>query len=177
MEDLGNPVISRMFMHKEKIDIWIPEEILASMTAEANKKFPKETGGSLMGYFSRKKTVVVTDLVGPGPKAQHNRYSFIPDYKFQEKQIAQIYDESNRFHTYLGDWHTHPGGSATLSGTDARALENIADYPKARAPLPIMVLLAGGPDPWNTKAWQLRSKSLLKIVFTRRLVELDKNLY
>jgi integrative and conjugative element protein (TIGR02256 family) len=148
------------------------------MTKEAVSKFSNETGGLLMGYLNESgRAVVVTDLIGPGPKAKHRRYAFVPDYDFQEKQIERIYFKSKRLHTYLGDWHTHPNGSSSLSPTDIKALSNIAHYPKARAPFPIMLLLVGNPNNWEIKSWQLKPRRLMKFVFANCLIELNKNFY
>mgnify|MGYP002029289813 CR=1 FL=1 len=128
------------------------------MRALADSSFPQETGGLLMGYFDdQSKDVVVTDIIGPGPKGSHKRMSFVPDYEFQEKEIARIYEETNRTSTYLGDWHTHPKGHASLSGQDLNTLCNIAFYPKARVPSPIMVLLAGNKAQWQVRFWQLQT--------------------
>lgn len=114
-----------------------------------------------MGYMNDDASgVVITHVIGPGPRATHNRASFIPDYPYQETEIGRLYNESERTLVYLGDWHSHPNGSASLSGTDRRALVNIANFPEARINSPIMILLSGRAGKWNTHAWQLINNKL-----------------
>jgi integrative and conjugative element protein (TIGR02256 family) len=88
---------------------------------------------------------VISSVIGPGPRASHRATSFTPDAAWQEEQLAEVYEQAGRRLHYLGDWHTHPRGTVRLSGTDRATLRRIADHPDARAPHPVMALLAGGP--------------------------------
>lgn len=58
---------------------WLDKRIFEKMTVEADLWSPKETGGVFMVYWSSKDEAVITDLIGPGSKAVHFRYSFTPD--------------------------------------------------------------------------------------------------
>lgn len=123
------------------------------MVVEANRRTPLETGGVLMGYWSPDGAqVVVTAVVGPGPRAIHARSRFVPDAKYHEAEVARIYAASGRLHTYLGDWHTHPDAAAYLSSTDLSTLHRIGAYPAARASTPLMLVLGGGPA-WSIAGW------------------------
>ena len=123
------------------------------MLAEAASRYPLETGGVLMGYWTENyKEVVVTAVTGPGPKAIHKTTSFAPDADFHETEISRLYNESGRVHTYLGDWHTHPNGTCYLSRKDRATLKRISRYKAARAPAPIMAILAGSSD-WEFGLW------------------------
>lgn len=142
-----------MLVSKEIGVVWISKDILSAMTTEAERKLPDETGGVILGYLNEQyNEAVIARITGPGPKAVHRRYSFTPDYKYQESEIAKHYRESGRLHTYLGDWHTHPRGSVSLSNTDRRTLRRIAMYKDARLPIPLMAIL-GGISGWNLKFW------------------------
>lgn len=124
------------------------------MLAEAERMSPLETGGVLVGYWTKPcDEAVVTHVTGPGPRAVHARHGFLPDDEFQEGEIARAYRESGRLHTYLGDWHTHPGADAYLSGRDKRTLRKVAVYPGARASIPLMAVFGGGPE-WTLKVWR-----------------------
>jgi integrative and conjugative element protein (TIGR02256 family) len=117
--------------------------------------FPRETGGVLMGYWAQLFTeVVVTHAIGPGPEAIHYEKGFIPDSQYQEAEIARIYLQSNRFSTYLGDWHTHPSGSSYLSHRDKRTLQEIASFQDERCPIPIMAVFGGGEEGWGIRVWK-----------------------
>jgi integrative and conjugative element protein (TIGR02256 family) len=120
---------------------------------DAKQKCPRETGGILMGYYSSMEECSIIEIIGPGPKARHGHFNFDPDYQFQEKEVAAVYEASGRRHSYLGDWHTHPRGSDSLSSMDRAALKQIGRSQAARCPNPLMLLVVGGPE-WHLRLWQ-----------------------
>jgi integrative and conjugative element protein (TIGR02256 family) len=124
--------------------VWLTLSAREKLLQEADRTKPKETGGVLIGYRGEQDTIVIADIVGPGPRATHMRYSFAPDHEYQEQEIARIYEASGRVRTYLGDWHSHPRGSATMSTTDRRTLRRIARTRSARQPEPLMLIISGG---------------------------------
>lgn len=135
--------------------VWVARSALRSMLSEADGAYPLETGGVLLGYWTRPATeVVVTNSVGPGPLAMHAELGFSPDTPYQATEIERVYLDSGQLHTYLGDWHTHPDSVPRLSSTDRRTLKRIAGYGPARAPSPIMAVLAFGA-PWDLTVWRL----------------------
>lgn len=134
--------------------IWIPQVEIERCLADANKFFPRETGGAFMGYWSDDEQVVVTAMIPAGPKARHRRYSFEPDQQWQVRRIAEHYEHSGRTEGYLGDWHTHPEAtSALLSEADKSTLRRIIRARRARAPRPICVVFFGQPGKWGYTAW------------------------
>lgn len=140
---------------RRDLRIWLRESSAQQMRAEATRSAGLETGGVLMGYADDPDTIVITDVVGPGPRAIHLRTSFAPDLDYQERSIARVYKQSKRRTTYLGDWHSHPGGSSRLSSTDRRTLRRIRDHADARLPEPLMAVLYGR-DPWTLAIWRLQ---------------------
>jgi integrative and conjugative element protein (TIGR02256 family) len=126
--------------------VWLESRVVLKMTAEADRVFPRETGGILIGYGDeRSRQSVVCACVGPGPRAIHGRSSFLPDHTYHQREAARLYAASGRVLSYLGDWHSHPCGGASLSWRDKRTLARIARSAGARAPRPLMVVLAGAP--------------------------------
>jgi integrative and conjugative element protein (TIGR02256 family) len=117
-----------------------------------------------MGYTTgaRANLIAITGITGPGPNAKHTRTAFEPDYEYQDAEIARIYFESGRCHTYLGDWHTHPNSVAALSKKDKKALGRIALHKEARAPNPIMAILGSG-KPWRLRIWRFDTRSILRL--------------
>lgn len=135
------------------IHVWLGENSVRLMTEEADDKAPRETGGLLAGYWTQDRNeVVITTLVGPGPKAKHGNFTYRPDYDYQREEMRNIFDSSKGDVTYLGDWHTHPGGRARLSILDHLVLWRIARRKEAFAPQPLM-LVWSGPNPWTPKIW------------------------
>lgn len=132
---------------------WIGQPTLGWMIAEAEKTSPSETGGALVGYWVANYTeVVITDAIGPGPLAVHKEHRFIPDFECHCEQIALLYEQSGRLHTYLGDWHTHPDGTLFLGRQDRSTLKRIASHTPARAPVPLMAVLAR-QNGWILQVW------------------------
>ncbi len=95
------------------------------------------------------------ELIGPGPAAQHAPLSFRPDAPWQQERIDEAYGRSGRTVTYLGDWHTHPSGTPTLSPRDMSTLRRIARAADARARRPVMAVFGGGDPQWTLSVRQL----------------------
>ena len=133
--------------------VWIADSVLADLIAECERVDPYETGGVLLGYWGDgTQEPVITHSVGPGPDAVYQRDRFAPDQLYQLAEIARLYDSSERTLRYLGDWHSHPGGSGGLSTLDCRTLRRIAGCRTARVACPLMVVLAG-KSAWEPTAW------------------------
>jgi integrative and conjugative element protein (TIGR02256 family) len=139
--------------------IWLPRRLHKEIRLLASRTYPNETGGVLVG-FDAGNGLVVTAVVGPGPQATHKHDGLVPDYDFHDAEIKRLYVESGRLHTYLGDWHSHPDGPAMLSTRDKRTLKAIAAYREARAPIPIMGILAGARRRSELTVWRLIPRKL-----------------
>ena len=125
--------------------MWWAAAALEEALREAQRAYPLETGGLLLGWTTGPGTVVISRVIGPGPRASHRATSFTPDAAWQERQLADAYEQAGRRLHYLGDWHSHPRGTIRLSGIDRATLRRIAGHPDARAAHPVMAVLAGGP--------------------------------
>jgi integrative and conjugative element protein (TIGR02256 family) len=135
---------------------WFSTEALDSISSDAARWFPSETGGILMGYWAHTTEVVITACSVAGPLAQHSGSSYVPDAEYDLQVVASLYERSGRLHTYLGDWHSHPRHGAYLSTRDIDTLHGISRDANARAPVPLMLILAGGPRQWRTGIWCYR---------------------
>lgn len=134
---------------------WIMSSVLSSLCDEADSTAPRETGGIVLGYWSESTAEpVITQAIGPGPHAVHEHDRFVPDYAFHESEVARLHLQSNYSLQYLGDWHSHPGSAGYLSSRDHATLCRIATSRKAKAPHPLMLILAYGPK-WEPVAWTL----------------------
>jgi len=124
----------------------MPPSALAEMFEEAANSFPLETGGVLMGSWDDHRTIVVTDVIGPGPNAIHGPHVFDPDQRWQEQRVADVWRLRAGKVAYLGDWHTHPGRSVKPSRLDLEAAATIGGSPEACAPRPILMIVGLGPN-------------------------------
>jgi integrative and conjugative element protein (TIGR02256 family) len=129
--------------------------------AEAARAAPLESGGVLLGWQDPEgRKLVIAGVVGPGPQATHRRTRFSPDNDWQCEQITAAYEESGRTVTYLGDWHSHPGGGDTPSRRDERTARRIARARAARARHPVMLILSGGSEVWHPTAYRYTGRRL-----------------
>lgn len=111
----------------------------------AVRAYPLETGGILLGQWAGT-LATVTDVIGPGPGARHERRNFEPDQTWQVGEVARLWEAGGGQIAYLGDWHTHPNGRPRLSSEDRAAARLIAASREARCRRPIMVVVALGHD-------------------------------
>ena len=122
----------------------LPAPRLTEMLCEGWRTWPHETGGILLG-IDHGTYLQVTATIGPGPGAEHARYTFTPDSDWQASQVAAAWRRDRNIE-YLGDWHTHPGGTTRFSRLDTETARVIANAPQARQPAPVMVVLALSAD-------------------------------
>lgn len=151
---------------------WLPHGLFEDMKLLAKASFPLETGGVLMGYIADNGEVVVEKLIGPGPTAKHGSHHFEPDAIYQQALLEQYFVESQGRTTYLGDWHTHPHGTAILSSTDKQTLARIGTTPSSQNKHPVMAVLAGDGKDWKLgvmqyfgmyRVWKFHLYSLLSL--------------
>ncbi|MET4775227.1 integrative and conjugative element protein (TIGR02256 family) [Bradyrhizobium elkanii] len=141
-------------MHMQRLTAWISSRSLEIMGREADRLYPLETGGVLIGYWADDTNVVVTAEFGPGPAAIHKRYSYKHDHAWEAARVASEYERSERTHVYIGDWHTHPNASSgRLSGTDKRSLRTVLGSQEARLRRTLMVVLFGTSTEWQPDIW------------------------
>jgi integrative and conjugative element protein (TIGR02256 family) len=133
--------------------VWLAEHALMEMLTEAEERSPLETGGMLLGYAAPRaepEELMVETVLGPGPGSRHFKHRFEPDGAWQERELAKIYQASGRITTYLGDWHTHPGGLPLPSRRDRKTARAIARKKSARMPRPLMLILGSdSKDGWS----------------------------
>lgn len=133
---------------------------MEKITAEVDDKFPKETGGVLIGYQADNGEYVVRACTGPGENAVHKRFKFIPDHIWQCEQLDRIYAESRGEWVYLGDWHTHPRGNSSMSLLDMRTLSKIAKHEGSKLKSPLMMIGGGRPGSWKWEVHRFISPAL-----------------
>lgn len=158
-------------------EVWISSKAKIQILNLVQDFYPKEVGGLLWGYqIPKQKCNVITDIVGPGPNAQHSIANFIPDYGYQEYKIAKLYEKDRRF-SYIGDWHSHPDGLSFLSRKDKKTLRRISRYRPARLGCPLMLVVAGSPSNWTITAYQLVQIISVFVFKRRRIIKLQTKFY
>ena len=86
---------------------------LAAASADGN-----ETGGVMIGLFDRAGSIVITDVAGPGPRAQRSPTRLRVDAEHDVMLASAIAREMPGQLIELGGWHTHPGVDTRPSRAD-----------------------------------------------------------
>jgi integrative and conjugative element protein (TIGR02256 family) len=133
--------------------LWLPRPLLTQITEQGEQHAPLETGGMLLGW-RQEQAIVVTAQVEAGPCAQRGPQCFMPDGDWQQHRLEEVYEQSGRKVTYLGDWHSHPRGSGHPSPKDRETAAAVAAEPLARASMPVTMIL-GRRYPWRRR-WRAR---------------------
>lgn len=147
---------------------WLSRPLRACLQEHSDQWFALETGGLLAGYLNGADAVVCA-IIGPGPDAIHEARHFTPDHAYQVEEMARIYRKSGGRHSYLGDWHTHPHGPASLSELDVRTMRTIAGDRRARCVNPLMLLLARGPGEWQVNVFALSRQAWYRRRFAQAI--------
>lgn len=136
---------------------WLSKTAITGMLVDLSRYAPAETGGVVMGYWVGDREVVITAATSAGARATHREDRYEPDVDHDQREIARIYRESGRLHTYLGDWHTHPDSGPGLSRRDRNTLRAIAADAGARAPEPLMLIIGSSDDGLTMAIWCRRA--------------------
>lgn len=74
---------------------------------ESQVKFPRETGGILVGRFEED-NIVVVHVIGPGPRATHGLSTFVRDGEYAQQELDAFVGTTEGRNDYVGEWHSHP---------------------------------------------------------------------
>ena len=123
-----------MFRSKDiPISITIARGVLDSIFDECDLYNSHETGGRLIGTYSKKVShydIQLQGILAPGPAAQRSATSFFQDGEYQEALFRKIEEEHPNIE-HLGNWHTHHcNGLATLSRGDHTTYNRIVNHEK-----------------------------------------------
>jgi integrative and conjugative element protein (TIGR02256 family) len=109
---------------------------------------PCEVGGWLLGYWTDdQEDVFVTHATPPGPRGLPWGVR-ISGYGHRER-FDVAWTASGGHVTFLGDWHTHPGGETTPSERDLRAMQKLADGDSFGTPEPLIAIVSTPRWPWS----------------------------
>lgn len=135
-------------------ELWIGKAALHDLVVEANRAYPLETGGVLVGYFGENGVPVIYEAIGPGPTAFHKHNRFTPDHAWQCIQLDEAFAKTLGTLVYMGDWHTHPDSSPRMSWLDQRTLRSIAKHHQAKIVNPLMLIGGGSPPDRDWTCYQ-----------------------
>lgn len=109
---------------------------------------PREVAGWLLGYWTADDAhIVVTHATPPGPAGTPFGVHVSGDG--HRGRFDQAWDASDGHVTFLGDWHTHPGGPAIPSRRDREAMDKLATEPTYGTPEPLIAIVQAPRWPWS----------------------------
>lgn len=114
-----------------------------------------EIGGWLLGYWSSDENdVFVTHATPPGPRGRPwgVRISGVG----HRERFDAAWASSGGAVTFLGDWHTHPGGPAVPSERDRGAMRKLAADENYGTPQPLIAIASIPRWRWSRSASEVR---------------------
>lgn len=111
---------------------------------------PWEVGGWLLGYWSEGGSeLFVTHAT---PPSRGTPFFVRLSGRGHRGRFDEAWDATGGQVTFLGDWHTHPGGNPSPSDRDESALCQLAEDPDYGTPEPLMAIVASARWPWQRDA-------------------------
>lgn len=99
------------------------EEKVSRMRTEA---LPNETGGVLIGYFDiGRKWAYIVDAQPSPLDSVAEPTSFKRGEEGVEASLLEVMERTGGNAYYIGEWHSHPGRSAAMSGLDRIQLDEL----------------------------------------------------
>lgn len=145
-----------------RFSVRLPGEALGLMLGHAAAAgWRDETGGVLIGrYVDNQRTAAVTEVTGPPRGSSWGRTWFNRGRGdlgavFRRRWLEGTY--------YLGEWHTHPGGTPDPSQDDVEAMRMIAGNPGYACPEPVLLILGGGAKNWTLAAMVVDNGNLVQL--------------
>jgi integrative and conjugative element protein (TIGR02256 family) len=93
--------------------------VLEHFTRHRQTRFwQREAGGQLFARFSLP-DIIVVEATGPRRTDRRTRYSYHPDRRAEQREIASRHVRGLHF---IGDWHTHPEDAPTPSSRDEQSM-------------------------------------------------------
>ncbi|WP_333836450.1 Mov34/MPN/PAD-1 family protein [Novosphingobium sp.] len=129
--------------------IWLSSNTISAMIDAAAKSGRRETGGILVGRYAPEGWSA--DVIEATPKPRGSRSGWYWFQRSNDGLVALLAERWRNGQHYLGEWHFHPGGTPTPSGSDVRAMQKIARDGVYQCPSPILVIIGGYPP----KSWAI----------------------
>lgn len=120
----------------------LPKWILGTIRSQREQHLPRETGGFLIGE-RRGPHIEVTGLTQQGNGDVATHHSFERNCLSHREAIHQAWRRSDGTRSLVGDWHSHPRGTADASSVDVAAWRTLARVSKR----PVVGIIDGGAFP------------------------------
>jgi integrative and conjugative element protein (TIGR02256 family) len=109
---------------------------------------PWEVGGWLLGWWSDDGCELFVTHATP-PASRGTPFGVTISGRGHRPLFDAAWDASGGTVTFLGDWHTHPGGPAALSERDRKAMRQLSSDPDFGTSQPLIAIVATSRWPWS----------------------------
>jgi integrative and conjugative element protein (TIGR02256 family) len=114
----------------------------------AVERRPWEVGGWLLGWWAEDRASLFVTHATP-PASRGTPFGVTISGRGHRQFFDEAWDRSQGHVTFLGDWHTHPGGPALPSKRDRAAAAALAEDPDFGTPEPLLAIVATPRWPWS----------------------------
>ena len=128
-----------------------------------------EAGGQLFARFTAD-TIIVEVATGPYRKDKRSRFLFTPDRRREQHDIDGHF--AQRLH-FLGNWHTHPQGVPSPSGTDLNNTRQRFLKSEHNLSAFLMVIVGRNPFPGGLYVALVNEIAVNPLVVTRNSASVD----
>lgn len=129
-----------------KPSLWLHADVARRLLSL--RAAPWEVGGWVLGYWTGDESaLVVTHATPPGPRG--TPFGVRISGRGHRARFDAAWEASGGQMTFLGDWHTHPGGPPLPSERDIAALTQLAGGGQFGTPRPLALIIAIPRWPWS----------------------------
>lgn len=122
----------------------VPASAMRDLRRRARQALPNETGGTLVGRYSKNLRVACVErVIGVRAGGRQGRSWFYRPPDSIDGQLAEIFAKSGGRTYYLGEWHSHPGARPQPSPTDLNTLIGLARSRSVATDTPILIVAGG----------------------------------
>jgi integrative and conjugative element protein (TIGR02256 family) len=115
---------------------------VASLMAECQRAGNQETGGILIGHYSRDHAMAfVTEVTSAPIDSKRGNTWFDRGVRGLKRKLQLSWRKASAF--YLGEWHFHPGAPPNPSPVDSAQMAEIGTSPHYACPEPILLIVGG----------------------------------
>lgn len=132
--------------------------VRSALSAHVSAEPLRETGGILLGFEVDERTLRVTAVSPPGPRALKMPRFFRRDTKFLQRWLEHRYELSDGRDDYVGEWHVHHALDAPPSSVDRNALWRIARKSNYPTSTPLLIIVEDVPGKRRLRGYRFGEK-------------------
>ncbi|HCV66883.1 MAG TPA: peptidase [Serratia sp.] len=135
----------------------IMSEVVQRLNSYRQMHYASTEAGGIMIGERRGQHIVITSISEPGPNDVRSRNQVERKGDHHQEKVDKLFQQSNGFLVYLGEWHTHPEDFPQPSYIDIKSW-----LAGLKATKPMVMLIVGRKGVWVGKKNGNDIKSLVE---------------